>query len=404
MEQLHKYKQVHLINQLNQLKQEKKDHLRAQIDQVDFDLLTKLHKNRNNHHDAIEAITPIQGSSLDKTNHAIAYKRGLESLKRSEVALVLMAGGQGTRLGHQGPKGTYDIGLETHKSLFEIHCDCLHDLYKETGRYIVWYIMTSEDNHADSVAFFKDNHYFSYPQDKIIFFKQDRLPLMLEKGEIALADDSNLNLAANGNGGVFMSLKTNGLIESMKNDGVKYLFLCGVDNALAKLADPAFVGFMIESNYDVASKAVDKIDASEKVGVMCYKNNKPGIVEYSELRDDLKEETDATGQLVYRHANILAHLFKLDFISKCSELDLPYHVAHKKVDYFDGQNMVYADQPNGYKFELFMFDVFEHADNMAVMTVKRHEEFAPVKNKLGKDSPESARKLYEKMKTNKEVT
>lgn len=404
MKLLNQFKQYHIIKALETLEGNEKINLENDLKSFDLENLMALYVNRKEEKINIEEITPIESSVLNEIENKEYYKVGLDSIKQNEVAVVLMAGGQGTRLGHNGPKGTFDIGLASKKSLFELHCDQLNKLKNLTGKYVMWYIMTSEDNHEETQNFFEDKSYFNYSKDHIKFFKQDRLPLVLENGQLAMENSKQLHLAANGNGGVFTSLKSNGLLKEMTDNNVKYVFLYGVDNALAKPADPAFVGFMKDKNFDVASKAVDKVNATEKVGVMCYKNSKPGIVEYSELTDALRHEVDDNGTLVYRHANILAHLFKLDFIKKCSELQLPYHIAHKKVSYYDGTTTIVPSVPNGYKFELFMFDVFEYADDMAVLTVNRNEEFAPVKNKEGFDSPETAKKLYNQLNNNEEVT
>jgi len=396
MEQLKKHGQTHLIEALTMTNSSK---LKQQILGIDLDFIMSLYKKRHHIVDQEVTITPITSKQLSVSERVALYDRGLEIIKSSKAAVVLMAGGQGTRLGHQGPKGTFDIGLDSHKSLFELHTEALIDLYHQTNTFIPWYIMTSEDNHKETVAFFKKHNFFNYKPDSITFFKQDQLPLQLEDGKLALINETSLNLAANGNGGVFTSLKSNMLIEDMRSKGVEQVFICGVDNALAKLADPVFLAFAKETDKDVSSKAIDKVDAYEKVGVMCYKDNKPTIVEYSELSDDLRHEKDETGQLIYRHANILAHILKLDFIEKCANMTLPYHVAHKKVDYYDGGKLITANEPNGYKYELFIFDVFEYADDMSVLTVDRSTEFAPVKNASGNDSPETARLLYKNLKS-----
>ena len=388
--------QPNLYNYMINLEHDLRTQLLEDFYKFDLSLLMKNYENRNLKIDTdTYDLKPILGVSLSDDEKVDYYNKGLNLIKEGKVAAVLMAGGQGTRLGHDGPKGTFKIGLASNKSLFEIHCDQLKARYKESQVYIPWYIMTSEDNHDQTCAFFKNHNYFDYPQDKITFFKQDRLPLLLENGDLALKSSCQLNFAANGNGGVFTSLKSHQILDDMKKMGHDFVFLFGVDNALAKICDPIFLGFMSDKNVDIASKAVDKTYPTEKVGLMCYKNDKPSIIEYSEMKDDLKYLKDEDGKLLYRHANILGHLFKLDFLIKCADLDLPYHVAHKKISHFKDGQWIVPDQANGYKFELFMFDVFEYADDMAVLSVDREEEFAPVKNESGKDSPESARVLYE---------
>lgn len=389
---LKKYNQEHLIQYMDQLNNYEKTSLTSQINELDLELIKNIYMNRNAEVNLSENyVSPITGVELNEEEYKLAYDLGLQSIKKGEVAVVLMAGGQGTRLGHKGPKGTYDIGLPSHKSLFALQCDRLKRLRDMTGIHIKWYIMTSEDNHQETVNHFEENSYFGYDHQHILFFKQDRLPLILEDGKIALKSKDQINLAANGNGGVFSSLKSNGLLDEMKRNHVKWIYLYGVDNAIAKVADPAFVGFTIQSNTRISSKAVDKKDPNEKVGVICNRNGHPDIVEYSELPDQLRYEVDSENRLVYRNANIVSHIFELDFLIESSDKEIPYHVAHKKVDYIENGQLIEADKPNGYKFELFLFDMFKYADDMAVMTVKREEEFTPVKNKDGNDSPQTAK-------------
>jgi UDP-N-acetylglucosamine pyrophosphorylase len=391
---LEEYKQEHLLNYKNELSKDELIKLETEINNIDFDLIKSIYNNLSKQTKSEKNIVePIVATELNNSERKHLFNIGLESIKNGEVAVVLMAGGQGTRLGHKGPKGTFDIGLPSGKSLFHLQCDKLISLGKLTGTFIKWYIMTSEDNHIETVNHFSDNKYFGYSKEHIVFFKQDRLPLILEDGKIALKSKGEINLAANGNGGVFSSLSTHGLLDEMKSNEVKWVYLYGVDNAIAKVADPTFVGFTIESGKLVASKSVDKSDPEEKVGVICYRDGHPDIVEYSELTDELRYEKDADGRILYRNGNILSHIFSLDFLSDCVNQDIPYHAAHKKVSYFENGDLIESIQPNGYKFELFLFDMFKFTDEMAVLSVNRAEEFSPVKNKDGNDSPESARKM-----------
>lgn len=391
---LKKYNQKHLMTHFEELSINEKEILSTQINNLDFELITKIYNNKDKKMDLSQnKVTPLIASRLNSTEHKKCFNIGLESIKNGEVAVVLMAGGQGTRLGHIGPKGTYDIGLPSHKSLFALQCDRLIRLHQMTGQYIKWYIMTSEDNHQESIEHFEENSYFGYDKKYIHFFKQDRLPLVLENGKIAMKSKYEINLAANGNGGVFSSLESHGLLEEMSHNKVKWVFLYGVDNAIAKVADPAFIGFTIQSKKPIASKSVDKINPEEKVGVICYRNNHPDIVEYSELPDDLRYERDLNNELVYRNGNILSHIFSLEFLKDCAKKDIIYHTAHKKVSAYDNGKLNESEIPNGYKFELFLFDMFQFSDDMAVMSVNREEEFSPVKNKSGYDSPETAKNI-----------
>lgn len=392
MVNLKEYNQEHLIEHLETLSEEEKLVLTRDIESINFSLIRDIFR-KDEMLQKEQTVKPLKAKSLSKEESEICFAQGLDAIQNGQVAVVLMAGGQGTRLGHLGPKGTFDIGLPSGKSLFELQCDKLKSLHKLTNTFIKWYIMTSEDNHELTVEHFEENDYFSYEKESIIFFKQDRLPLVLENGQIALKSPYQINLAANGNGGVFSSLQSNGLLKKMQNDGVQWVYLYGVDNAIARVADPAFIGFTIESGHPIASKSVDKIEAEEKVGVICYRNNHPDIVEYSELEDTLRYARDEEGKLLYRNGNILSHVFSLDFLIDSVNRDIPYHKAHKKVDFYNGNTYHHATEPNGFKFELFIFDMFKYAQDMAVMSVKREEEFSPVKNAEGKDSPQTAKQL-----------
>jgi len=394
MKKLKDYKQEHLLQYLDELDENERSILLSQIENIDFDMINDIYQHRSDITDLKDSIVePLKPTILNDEERKRLYKLGLESIKKGEVSVVLMAGGQGTRLGHDGPKGTFDIGLPSKKSIFNIQCDKLLKLHVLTGHYIKWYIMTSEDNHDETVAHFEENNYFDYDPKSIVFFKQDRLPMVLENGQIALKSKYEINMAANGNGGVFSSLESNDILEKMSSEGNKWIFLYGVDNVLAKVADPTFVGFTIESGMPIGSKAVDKVEPEEKVGVICYRNNHPDIVEYSELSDELRYIRDGDSNLLYRNGNILSHVFSLEFLEECNSKRLPFHAAHKKVNLFDNGEVVVADQPNGYKFELFIFDAFKYANDMAVLTVDRNDEFAPVKNRTGKDSPKEALNL-----------
>jgi len=393
MKDLKRYKQDHLIEYINELNDIEKDRLISDIEGIDFDLIGKIMTTEDVVEVAEQVVEPLIATSLNEHDSQKCFELGLESIRSGEVAVVLMAGGQGTRLGHKGPKGTFDIGLPSKKSLFHLQCDKLMSLHKLTGTYIKWYIMTSEDNHQESIDHFEAHDYFGYSRNHVIFFKQDRLPLVLEDGSIALKSQYEINLAANGNGGVFSSLNSNDLLDEMTSDGVKWVFLYGVDNAIARVADPTFIGFAINSGQSIASKSVDKAYPEEKVGVICYRNEHPDIVEYSELEDDLRYATDTSDNLLYRNANILSHVFSLDFLVDSVNRNIPYHKAHKKVDYMSEGSLCEAKVPNGYKFELFIFDMFKFSNDMAVLSVNRDEEFSPVKNKTGHDSPETAKKM-----------
>ena len=309
-----------------------------------------------------------------------------------------MAGGQGTRLGFDGPKGTFDLGLESHKTLFEILCDNLKEAKKTYGVTIPWYIMTSEENNEETERFFRKNDFFGYPKEDICFFKQGKFPMMDTNGKILLDIDGTIKEAADGHGGVYIAMLKNNIMHDMKARGIEWVFIGGVDNVLVKMVDKTLVGLAIQENAPAAGKSVVKAYPEEKVGVFCIKDGKPSVVEYSEMPEEMSKETDENGELKFGESHILCNLFNLKAIEKISKNILPYHAALKKASYLDENgNIVNPQEPNAYKSEAFLFDAFEQLDKMEILRVKRNEEFAPVKNsdEKGVDCPKTARKLYE---------
>lgn len=260
---------------------------------------------------------------------------------------------------------------------------------------IPWYIMTSEENNQQTVQFFEDHDYFGYGKDNITFFIQTQLPMVNEQGKILLNEEGRVKLAPDGHGGIFTSLVNQGLMNKMKQNNIKWLFICGVDNILVKPVDEILLGLTIDKNVLAASKSLLKAYPEEKVGVFCKKDGVPSVIEYSELPKEMAEERADNGELKLAESHIVSNLFNVDVIEKMSKKKLRYHVAHKKANYMDEEGkIVVSDKPNAYKFEAFIFDAFETVDDMAILRVKREEEFSPIKNKTGVDSPETAREMY----------
>lgn len=396
-ELLKKHNQEHLINGYDRLDDEKKKQFLKDLESIDFDFIESL-CNKTEEFNEEDIISPIDYYDKEKLENSEYYEKiGTKAIKDGKLAVVTMAGGQGTRLGHDGPKGTYDIGLDSHKSLFELLCDTLKEAKEKYGVFVPWYIMTSKENNAKTVEFFEKNNYFNYP--KIKFFIQEVLPMISEDGKIIINEDGLIKMAANGHGGIYESLVKNKITDEMRKNGAEWVFIGGVDNCLLNMVDPILMGLTIDKNLPLASKSVVKSSPEENAGVFCRRNGKPSIIEYTEITDDMAR-AEKDGELLYGEANILSHLFKLDFIEEISEKKLPYHIAHKKANYIDDDgNLVKPEAPNAYKFESFLFDAFREADDMVVLRVKRENEFAPVKNNdsVGVDCPKTARELYKKL-------
>ena len=321
---------------------------------------------------------------------------GEEIIKSGKLAAVTMAGGQGTRLGHDGPKGTFDLGLDSHKSLFEILTDGFKETLEKYEVAIPWYIMTSKENNDDTVKFFEKNNYFEYPREAVrMFFKQSELPMLDESGKIIINEEGIIKEAADGHGGIFEAMFRNGVLADMKEKGIEWIFVGGVDNPLVKMADPLFIGFAASNNYMAASKTLAKAYPEEKVGVFCKKNGKPYVIEYTEISNEMANQKDEKGELLYGESHVLLNLFNINTLEMIKEVKLPYHSAHKKATYIDENGkIIKPESPNAYKFEAFIFDAFSLIPEIGLLRGVREDEFAPVKNAEGSDSPETARKLY----------
>lgn len=396
------YNQEHIINLLNKLDEQKKWELIDQISKIDFHQIMELYDNTKKEveikENKIEAINYLDKEKLTDEQKAEFEKLGEDAIKRGEYAVVTMAGGQGTRLGHNGPKGTFRLDVYGKgKYLFEILSENLKEANNKYGVTIPWYIMTSKDNNDETLNFLEKNNYFGYTKSEVILFKQGELPLIDENGRLLINKDMKIKEASDGNGGVFSSLRTTGMLSDMKERNIKWVFIGGVDNVILKMADVILLGMAIKKGVQIASKSVVKANPHEKVGVFCKMNGHPKVIEYSELPEKMAEEVDDDGELKYGESHIMCNLFSIDAIEKVSKEVLMYHSAFKKNSYIDenGREII-PEEPNSYKFESFIFDSFEFFDDIAILRGKREDDFAPVKNKEGVDSPKTAKELYEK--------
>ena len=394
---LKEYGQEHLLLKYNEMDKEHKKELLEEIESIDFDLMKKLYENAIKpvelENVTVEPIEHVDKSKLTVAEREMYEKKGIEAIKYNKFAVVTMAGGQGTRLGHTGPKGTFIF--DENKSIFEALCDTLKNAWRDYDTVIPWYIMTSRENNDATVEFFEQNNYFGYPKEAIRFFKQGELPLVALNGKILLDENGMVKKAANGHGGTLQSMEKSHVIDEMKKAGIEWIFINGVDNVLVKPVDPLLIGMSIHNKVLGAVKSIEKTDPKEKVGIFCRKNKKVGVIEYTEISDEMANLRDDDRSLVYGDANAIFHLYNIKGLEKVSELSLPYHTAIKKQKYMDENgNIIEGDKPNAYKFEMFIFDSYEMFDDVVVLRVKREEEFAPIKNAQGQDSPETARKLY----------
>ena len=399
---LHKYKQDHLLSLYDTLSENEQNILINQILNIDFDEIISLYNNsmKDEHFDFNE-ISPLNHlEKKDFSSEELKYYSllGEDVLKCQSYAVVTMAGGQGTRLGYKGPKGTYMLDLHPRKkSLFEILCENIKSANAKYDIVIPWYIMTSTENDIPTKNFFEKNNYFDYPKDKIVFFTQDKLPIIDVDGKIILQEPYLIKEASNGNGNVFFAMRKHGIIDDMEQQGVKWIFFGGVDNVLLKNVDPFFVGLAVAKGEEIASKSIFKQNPLDKVAVYCKKLGKPSILYYENIDLEISEMKDLNGNFLYRESNILAHLMSINAVKRVMFADLPYHRAYKKNAFvnFEGVKQV-PDKPNSFKFESFIFDAFAFFDDMLLLRVDEDEEFAPIKDFTGIYNPDSAREKYER--------
>ena len=402
IETLKQYGQEHIVRLLEKLDEEKKQALVEQINHIDFHQMMELYENTKKEieikENKIEAIPYLDKAKLTDEQTSKFNKLGEEILKKGQYAVVTMAGGQGTRLGHTGPKGTFKLDVYGKgKYLFEILIENLKEANNKYGVTIPWYIMTSKENNAQTTEFLEKNNYFGYNKNYVTIFTQSELPLVDTEGKFLISKELKIKEASDGNGGTYSSLRASGALADMKERGIKWVFIGSVDNALLKMADETLLGMAIDKNVQIASKSVVKANPHERVGVFCKMNGHPKVIEYTELPEKMAEEIDDKGKLKYGESHIMCNLYSIEAIEKISQEPLMYHSAFKKNSYIDenGKEII-PEGPNSYKFESFIFDAFEFFDDIAILRGKREDDFAPVKNREGVDSPKTAKELYEK--------
>ena len=397
-ELLEKNNQSHLLEFFDELNDDQKEHLLEQISEIDFDLI-KLIENADTP-DKRGVITPLDAEVSIKEIEENADKfraKGVEAIKEGKVAALLLAGGMGTRLGSDKPKGMYNIGETKDVFIFEMLIRNLMDVVDEVGVWVPLYIMTSEKNDKDTREFFEEKNYFGYNKDYVKFFKQEMAPACDFDGKIYLERKDRISTSPNGNGGWFISFNKAGLLDEAKAKGIEYINLFAVDNVCQRMVDPLFVGAMLDGGYVSASKVVSKAAPEEKVGVLCLEDGMPSIVEYYELTEEMRYETLPDGSLAYKDGVILNYLFSIKALEENMNNNLVTHVVKKKIECLDENgNAKKPETENGYKFETLVLDMIHDMDNCLAYEVVREKEFAPIKNKTGVDSVDTAKELLKK--------
>ncbi len=393
---LEKYGQEHVLQFFDELGKEEQDSLLLQIEETDFSVLEKTDGTDTADKRNISPIRAMQRKEIDD-NRDILLKKGLEALKEGKLGAVLLAGGMGTRLGSDEPKGMFDIGLTRHVYIFMRLIENLQEVVDRTGKYIHLFVMTSDKNHDMTVAFFEEKEYFGYDREYVHFFKQEMVPATDMNGRVYMESKSRIATSPNGNGGWFSSLDSAGLLKLVEDEGIEWLNVFAVDNVLQKIADPLFLGAVIDKNCECGSKVVKKNAPDERVGVMCLKDGQPSIVEYYELTEELMNAKDENGDPAYNFGVILNYLFSVQALKRIMNDRLVLHVVEKSIPYInDNGEHIEPTEPNGHKYEKLVLDMVELMKNCVPFEVEREKEFAPIKNRTGKDSVDSARELLKK--------
>ena len=386
--------QQHLLAYYEELTKEDQEKLLAQIEKLDITLLDLLKKeSKEVEKGKLEPLGAVTLDEIQKEKDQYR-KMGCEAIRAGKVGAVLLAGGQGTRLGLDKPKGMLNVGIHKELYLFEQLIHNIMDVVKETGAWVPLFVMTSEKNNKDTVEFFKEKKFFGYKEEYVFFFVQQMAPSVSYDGKIYMEDKGRISASPNGNGGWFISMVRAGLLDTIKELGVEWLNVFSVDNVLQKIADPIFVGAVLKHGCVCGSKVVAKADPYEKVGVLCLEDGRPSIVEYYEMTEEMIHLRDKQGKLLYNYGVILNYLFSVATLEKIMNENLPTHIVEKKIPYMDAEGkQIKPDKPNGYKFVL---DMIHMMDNCLSFEVEREKEFAPIKNATGVDSLESARELMTK--------
>lgn len=395
--------QEHIFRWWEELSDSGQQRLFTQLRQVDFDLMQRL-KNRHVHHrpsinfrenmDTVDVI-PVPRSSEEREAAELAKHIGEESIRSGKLGIFMVAGGQSTRLGYDKPKGCFPIGPVTGNSLFQMQAEKILAVCRFYEVSIPWYIMTSETNEEQTRDLFNQNGFFGLNQKDIIFIRQGMLPALDAEGKMILDAKDHIFTNPDGHGGAFSAIAKQNIIEDIKRRNIEIISYFQIDNVLIKIVDPVFIGYHIQACADMSSKMVRKKNPMEKIGHFVQIDGKLRVIEYSDMPESEKLLQNGNGKLKYEAGSIAIHLIGTNFIEKYirEELVLPYHVAHKKIPYLNEDGvLINPNKPNGYKFEKFIFDAFVYASKSVIMEVVREDEFSPIKNRTGENSPDTAQR------------
>eukprot|EP01117_Protostelium_nocturnum_P015320 TRINITY_DN5929_c0_g1_i4.p1 TRINITY_DN5929_c0_g1~~TRINITY_DN5929_c0_g1_i4.p1 ORF type:complete len:478 (+),score=103.06 TRINITY_DN5929_c0_g1_i4:189-1622(+) len=404
--------QSHLFQHEKKLSPQELESLYQDLSTIDFNYANKIYaKTAEESRKVLRMSTTMEripsshiNKKGDEKQREKWFKLGIEKISEGKVATLLLAGGQGTRLGTKDPKGMYKVGLLSDKSLYQLQAERLLRLQSLVLRLtskqvrIPWYIMTSEATKERTSEYFRQHSWFGLNEEDVVIFEQAMIPCFTPEGKIILERKDKVARSPNGNGGVYEALRSQGVHDDMKKRGIEQVYQYCVDNILVKMADPTFIGYCFDKDADCAAKFVSKLHAKEPVGLICLKNGVPGVMEYSEIDDHTASRTNESGQLFYNESHICMNAFSVKFLNQISDKTsageappLPFHIAKKSIPSVDEKGE--ACNVNGWKLELFVFDVFGLANRFFAFEVDRNEEFSPLKNgsSASSDNPESCK-------------
>lgn len=393
-EKLEKFGQLHVLKYYDELTKEEQEMLLKQVEDTDFTMTDSCkHKEELNQKGKISPLSAMQLKEIAERREEFTAI-GMEAIKAGKVGAVLLAGGMGTRLGSDAPKGLYDIGLTKEVFIFQRLIENLLDVVHAADAWIHLFVMTSDKNHEATTKFFAEKNYFGYRPEYITFFMQEMAPATDYNGKVYMEEKYKISTSPNGNGGWFTSMVKWGVVDKIHEAGIEWLNVFAVDNVLQRIADPCFVGATIQTNSDVGAKVVCKNAPDERIGVICLEDGRPSIVEYYELTEELMNARDENGEPAYSFGVILNYLFREKALEEIVAKKLPLHIVEKKIPCLnEAGELIRPEEPNGYKYEQLVLDMIHELDSCLPYEVERNYEFAPIKNKTGIDSVESARVL-----------
>lgn len=401
---LNQKKQLHILEHCDRLGTGQRKLFLSRLQRLDLELAFQLYAKfskgearKNPASLAPPSIVSVPSNPEERAREEQARRVGESLIRNHEVAVLIVAGGQGSRLGFSGPKGKFPITPVKKKPLFQLFVETLRALQIRYGSDIPLLVMTSEENREETEEFFRRHRYWGLKKEKVHFFNQGMLPTLTPEGDLILKDSSELLANPDGHGGSLKALFTSGLAEALADQGISEIFYCQVDNPLVRMADSVFIGYHRQAGAEISTKVVRRQNLEEKVGIYGLVNGRPTIVEYSDLHPEDYRARDENGRIRYWAGNTAIHVISLGFVKRLNEkgFALPYHCAVKNVEGLgrDGQ----MTEISAWKFESFVFDAIPLAENTCCMEVVRDEEFAPVKNRQGIDSPETARQAMNRL-------